>query len=279
VLKKSCRQTDFLARIGGDEFVIVLPRTSEEEGEQVGNRIRSNLDLYNVKDPSLPMSLSLGIATAETRKNFLHETYKRADNLMCRAKLSKDKGSRSQMVNTLMAALEERDYITEGHGQRLSHLCQRIGERIGLSCRQLGDLVLLSRVHDLGKVATPDGILFKEGSLTQEEWEIMKEHPRTGYRIALASPDLSGIASLILQHHERWDGSGYPLGIKGEEIPVECRILAIVDAYDAMTNDRPYRNALTKEEAVEELKRWAGMQFDPYLVEIFLEVLKEEGEF
>lgn len=273
VLKESCRDSDILARLGGDEFVLLLSQTGEGEGEKVISRIRSNVEEHNKTYYELPLSLSLGMATAENRGEPLEETYKKADNLMCRAKLHKEQGTRPQIINTLMAALEERDYITEGHAQRLSLLCRQVGERVGLSTRQLDDLALLSRVHDLGKVGTPDSILLKEGPLTQEEWRIMKQHPEIGYRIALASPDLSGIADLILKHHERWEGTGYPLGLKKEEIPVECRILAVVDAFDAMTSDRPYRKARTFEEAVEEVKRCAGTQFDPYLVHVFLKVL------
>ena len=126
----------------------------------------------------------------------------------------------------------------------------------------------------MGKVGIPDRILFKKGSLSKDEWEIMHQHAEKGYRIARSSTDLSGIADLILKHHERWDGSGYPLGISGEEIPAECRILSIVDAFDAMTNDQPYRKAMKKKEAVIELQKNAGTQFDPDLVPVFLSVLE-----
>jgi len=158
-------------------------------------------------------------------------------------------------------------------------LCRKIGEKIGLSSRQLGDLDLLARAHDLGKVGIPDKILFKKGPLDYEEWELMKQHPEKGHRIALSSPYFSEIADLILKHHERWDGRGYPLGLNGREIPVECRVLAIVDAYDAMISERPYHRALSKEEAVKELKNNAGSQFDPQLVKTFISILEEESNY
>lgn len=145
-----------------------------------------------------------------------------------------------------------------------------MGERIGLDRNRLTALSLVAQVHDLGKVGIPDNILFKDSSLTDEEWEIMRRHPEKGYRIALTSPDLAPVADLILRHHEKWNGTGYPLGLKGEEIPVECRILSIVDAFDAMINDRPYRKAKTKQEAIEELKNHSGTQFDPQLIETFI---------
>jgi HD-GYP domain-containing protein (c-di-GMP phosphodiesterase class II) len=172
-----------------------------------------------------------------------------------------------------MKALGERDYITEGHGKRLTRLCEKVGEGKDLNSAQIDNIKLLAQVHDLGKVGIPDNILFKKGKLTEEEWEIMRQHPEKGYRIASSSPDLFGIADLILKHHEKWDGTGYPLGLKGNDIPVECRILAIVDAFDAMTNDRPYSKAKTRKEAIDELLRCSGTQFDPELISIFLKVL------
>jgi len=156
----------------------------------------------------------------------------------------------------------------------VQHLSNKMGVRLGLNANQLGDLSLLAQVHDLGKVGIPDQILFKPGPLNEEEWEIMKMHPEKGYRIASSSPDLSTVAELILKHHEHWNGGGYPLGLKGDSIPVECRILSIVDAFDAMTNDRPYSKARTDDEAISELKRFAGKQFDPELVEVFVTVLE-----
>ena len=138
-------------------------------------------------------------------------------------------------------------------------------------------MALLARVHDIGKLGIPDAVLFKPGPLSNEEWEIMRQHPEKGYRIALATPELAGVADLILKHHERWDGSGYPLGLKGEEIPLECRILAIMDAFDAVVNERCYRKAKTLAEAMEEIRRCAGTQFDPRLADLFLQMVAECG--
>lgn len=275
VLRNSLRRSDIVARIGGDEFAAILPKTGEKTGEDLARRIRSAVEAYNKEHPELPLHLSLGVATCQSAAESLEETFKKADDLMYRNKLLNRANARNQMVSALLAALKEKDSLTSGHAERLQEMCLKMGEKLGLSPRQMADLALLAQVHDLGKVAVPDSVLFKQGPLTEEEWELMRQHPEKGYRIALSSPDLAGVADLILKHHERWDGKGYPLGIKGEEIPVECRMLAIADAFDAITSERPNRKPMTQEEALEELKKGAGSQFDPRLVEVFLSLFSE----
>ena len=174
----------------------------------------------------------------------------------------------------MMSLLEARDYITEGHSHRLQELCIRLGAVAGLSSIRLNDLKLLAQFHDIGKIGIPDQILFKPGPLTDDEWRQMRRHPEIGHRIARHIPDLSAIATLILHHHERWDGKGYPLGLSGEDIPVESRVLAIIDAYDAMTNNRPYREALPQEQALAEIKKNRGLMFDPQLTDQFLKLVE-----
>ncbi|MEW6622295.1 MAG: diguanylate cyclase [Bacillota bacterium] len=275
VLKSSLRKSDILARIGGDEFAAILPRTDKKAADSVIERIKFVLAEYNNEHPGLPLSLSLGIATCMGPEEALNDVLKRADDMMYKTKHSSTFTTKGLIVNALLATLSERDFIANGHAFRLQKLGVQLGKKLGLSASQLNNLSILCQVHDLGKVGMPDRILFKGAPLSEEEWKVMRQHPQKGYRIAMSCVSLTSVAEFILKHHERWDGKGYPLGLKGEAIPLECRILAIIDAYDAMTNERPYRKAKSKEQAVEELRRCSGTQFDPVLVELFLQMLEE----
>lgn len=271
VLKLALRRSDILARIGGDEFAAILPRTSRRAVENIVRRIHFFIERYNREHPQLPIYLSIGCATCPGEAKSLEEAFTKADDLMYRHKLICRGTARSKIVEALLVALQERDYITSGHTQRLKEICLKMADELGLSPRRRSILTLLAEVHDLGKVAIPDSILSKPGPLNDEEQQIMRQHSEKGYRIALCSPELAGIADLILKHHERWDGTGYPLGLKGEEIPLECRILAIAEAFDAMTSERPYRKKpWSQKQALDELKMCAGKQFDPQLVEVFV---------
>lgn len=274
ILSRAFRKSDIISRIGGDEFAVLLSDCDESVMENACKSIENALAEYNAKYPAIALSMSIGFAICcEPPKN-MRELFKKADNNMYREKLHRSKSARSAIVHTLMKALEVRDYITEGHADRLQNLVTRLGRAAGLPERSMNDLRLLAQFHDIGKVGIPDRILFKPGPLTTEEIKEMKRHSEIGHRIALSAPDLVPIADWILKHHEWWNGRGYPLGVKGEEIPLSCRILAIADAYDAMTSDRPYRKAMQKEDALNELKKCAGKQFDPRLVNEFIELFR-----
>lgn len=274
VLKGSIRAGGLVARIGGDEFGAILTSSDEKVAKAIIKRIHRALNNHNHKNPRLPLSLSIGVATCYEYRD-LDETVKRADGRMLGNKLHRSIRQKKQLVNVLSAALAERDYTTKLHAERLQDLCPRLGQWLGLSEQEQADLALLARVHDLGKVGVPDSILFKRGPLTPEEQAIMEQHPEKGYRIAGSCPEIAHIARYVLCHHERWDGKGYPLGLKGEQIPLKCRILALADAYDAMTSNRPYRRAMTQEQALAEIKRCAGSQFDPHLAKEFIQMIRE----
>ncbi|MGN0741519.1 MAG: diguanylate cyclase domain-containing protein [Candidatus Fimadaptatus sp.] len=194
-----------------------------------------------------------------------------------RAKKLIDRGSiHSAMLTSLIKALLECDSDTEHHVRRTQQLGSDLGRRIGLTDEQQSKLALLCLLHDIGKIGIPLEILNKPGKLSDDEWRLMQSHTDKGYEIANSSNELREIADAIRHHHERWDGHGYPDGLSQESIPVLSRVIAVVDAYDAMTNDRAYRHAMSSARAMEELKRCAGSQFDPFIVSEFLQLLKEK---
>jgi diguanylate cyclase (GGDEF)-like protein/PAS domain S-box-containing protein len=269
--------SNILSRTGGDEFCILLPRVNNEDALKKVSRMVELLDDYNKKNPKIPLSMSIGLATCENPSESIFEVYQKADDNMYRYKLAQSGSPKSKVIELLMAALSERDYIAYGHGTRLTKLSEILAEKMGLNEEEKRNLFLLCRLHDLGKLGIPDEILFKEGKLTDEEYEKMKEHTKIGFDIANRSKELAHIAHLILHHHERWDGKGYPHGLKGYEIPLECRILSVIDAYDSMTNDRAYHKGISKEKALNELIRCRGKQFDPEIVDRFVELMNREA--
>jgi len=274
ILKSVSRKGEIIARIGGDEFAIILPHCDENVAESFCNRYRNACKKYNSKN-QLKISVAFGYATQSGQYQDLKEILKKADENMYSEKLSGTSSKEKYIIETLKTVLAIRDPHTEDHAERLQNLAEALGRNIKLPESDLNKLRLLSLLHDIGKIGTPDNILFKPGKLTEEEWEIMKKHAEDGYKMAKNIPQLLPITKEILHHHERWDGKGYPNGLKDKEIPILSRIISIIDAYDAMINDRPYRKAMTKERAIQELKKNVGTQFDPELVKKFLKILKD----
>ena len=273
-LKECSREEDLVARWGGDEFVILMPRTGLSTAEEVVQKIRNSCSV--IDKSSLQMSLSLGCAAKIHDDCLISDVMRTAEEYMYHQKLLDRKSYRNTIINTLLVTLYENSIETEEHTRRLGVHCHIIGVKLGLSSKELDELSLLAILHDIGKVGISRDILCKPTALTAVEWEEMKRHPEIAYRIAQATPELAVVAEYILYHHERWDGTGYPRGLKGEEIPLICRVLAVTDAYDAMINNRVYRRALSRENAVLELKNNAGTQFDADIVKVFLDILKEE---
>lgn len=269
IVQEVFEEYGLVARIGGDEFGIFIENTAEKEIEDLLKKMNELVAIHNETAGNRGLSLAYGYSFH--KKGFVNTEliFQEADNNMYQNKLLKKESIRSTFVKAFMKALEVKDFVSEGHVSRMEHLAIKIGKELNLHQDRMDRLVLLTKFHDIGKIGIPDEILKKPAALNEAEWKVMKTHTSIGERIALEAAEIRDIAHLILKHHERWDGKGYPLGIGGEEIPIECRILSIVDTFDAMTNDRPYRTALSVETTCEEIIRGSGSQFDPELVKVF----------
>lgn len=273
ILQSCATSPDIVSRIGGDEFAIIVFEPNREKMARLSTTIKESVEFYNKEHLQLPLSLSIGWAVDWTACTNIDELFKEADSNMYREKMHHNLSTRSAIVQAMMQALEARDFITEGHGDRLQTLVANLARKLQLSDPMIADLKLLAKFHDIGKVGIPDNILFKPSRLTDDEVIIMRRHCDIGFRIAKSAPDLAPIAEWILKHQEWWNGQGYPLGLSGEEIPLACRILSLADAFDAMTNDRPYREAMQYQESINEIRKFSGIQFDPALTEPFIEIL------
>ncbi len=270
ILRKNCRDEDIIARWGGDEFVIFLPRTSLEEAELICSRIKEACRRHPV-DPIKP-SIAMGIATKTDMLDSLYGVITEAENHMYQNKQLESHEYRQVIIESLEKRLYLHSKESPDHIARLKNMADLFGQQLGLSSLDTERLRLLARLHDIGNISIDSKILNKRGPLSPEEWDIIKKHPEMGMRIAQSSNDLSFLSEDIFHHHEHWDGQGYPLGLKGKNIPLKSRIFAILDAYEAMTSPRQYRDAYTHEQALEEIRHCSGQHFDPELVNHFINI-------
>ena len=274
IIRNSCREEDVIARWGGDEFVVLLPQTAAEEARLIGKRISEGCQ--NSFVGNMPVSIALGIANKTFKAKGFVKTLCEAEDEMYKQKLTESRSTKSAMVAALLNTLADKSFETEEHTRGMQKIAQKIGANLNLTDNELRRLELLITLHDIGKINIAEEILTKNDSLTADEWEEIKKHPEIGCRIAMATEQFSHVAEDILAHHERWDGTGYPQGLKGNGISLLARIVAIADAYEVMSNGRPYKKAMSENEIIDEFRRCSGAQFDPELVEIFLSVLKAD---
>jgi diguanylate cyclase (GGDEF)-like protein len=273
IIKGVCRAEDIVCRWGGDEFAVLLPKTDPETAEKICDRIREACE--KAKGDPVPASVSLGGATKRDADQDIDDVLREAEDLMYWKKLDSN-NTRFSVVTYLQRSLAEKTRETVEHGQRAQALVLKMGDALKLSKTEREELSILAVLHDIGEIAIPEKILLKPCCLTSEEWQIMKEHPGIGNSIAKSVPNLTAIAEAILTHHERWDGTGYPGGLQGTRIPLPSRVLSVVDAYDAMISGRPYKKAISHREALEEIERCAGTQFEPALVDLFVRIVSDD---
>lgn len=279
LLRYCAPQNAIIARLGEDDFALALPLTDKEKRHTILDALQHELEQYHLSRNSVEkyLNFSFGYATTDHENDFLPDVLRNAKKMLQSAKLLNKASTSHGILSSMLATLYERSGETEEHSTRLACISIKIARYLGLSDEDLNMLKLFAMLHDIGKIGIDDRILKKPGPLTEEEWKIMRTHPQIGYRIAMASNEFKSVAPYILSHHERWDGTGYPRGLKGEEIPLLSRILSVVDAFDAMISKRVYKEAWSLEKALEEIKKDAGTQFDPKIVDIFMDVIKSEG--
>lgn len=268
ILKRECPSDGIISRIGGDEFVILLPNTSENTAEEIIKDIKSAIKAE--KTDNIILSISIGAAVKKNKFEDIDEIFKKAEANMYREKLTESSIMRSKTIDLIMNSLYERSSMELIHGKKVSEICKVIAESLKFEKEKVEQIEMAGLRHDIGKISINENIINKE-SLNEDELKEFKRHPEVGYQILRSVNEFSKIANFVLEHHERWDGKGYPKGLKGEEISIEGRIIAVADAYAAMTSDKIYSKALSKECAINEMKKCSGSQFDPRIVQILIE--------
>lgn len=302
ILRDNSGEKSITARYGGEEFAIILPNTNEEEALKIADQIRVIIEktkFYGEENqPNGVLTVSMGISTFPDKASNEVELIKSADDALYRAKffnknrvetyssilddLKNDIEEKDielvASIKTLISVINAKDRYTYGHSERVVLYSKLLAEKLGLSMEDKSNLIQGSFMHDIGKINISKEILLKKMPLTKEEWEILKSHPEEGIEIIKPVKSLEKIIPIIKHHHERFDGTGYPNNLKGEEIPYLARVLSVVDSFDAMTSNRPYNKRKTYEEAIVELRKFSGTQFDPSIAEKFIEVIEENKE-
>lgn len=267
-VKKECRADDIIARIGGDEFVILLPKTNYSDAIIILNRIHEAVGKEKIE--AINLSISYGCDTKKKKYESMEDVVKMAETHMYKFKTSERTNLRRETIKVILRRLFEEIPLEEKHSNRVSEISVSIGEELGLNELDLNKLKMSGVLHDIGKIAINKEIIIKTEPPKDDDWTEIKRHPEVSYTILSSSNEYSIFAEDVLYHHERYDGNGYPKGLKGEEIPLNSRIISIADAYDSMTSNRPYRQAMDEEQAIKILQQESGKQFDPEIVKIFV---------
>ncbi|MBN2852770.1 MAG: PAS domain S-box protein, partial [Clostridia bacterium] len=267
-IKSICRSDDIASRLGGDEFIMILPKVNESDVERKINQIKEHAN--SERTGAVDVSISFGYDLKKEMGKSIIEVFKNAEDDMYRHKLYESSSMRSRTIDIIMNTLYEKSNREMLHSKRVGDLCEIMATKMGYDKDIVKQIRIAGFMHDIGKIGIDEKILNKEGKLSQDEWKEMKKHPEIGYRILSSSNEFSEIAEYVLQHQEKWDGTGYPQNLAGEKIAVQARIIAIADSFDAMTSDRPYRKGLSISEAVNEIIRYAGIQFDSSIAAVFI---------
>ena len=272
IIRSSCRQEDVVVRWGGDEFLIILPHTSYQAAEKVCERIREKCRQAG-RDP-IEISCAMGVATRNTLNRDIATLFSSAEDRMYTSKLQEGPQAHQMILQGIIDTLNQRFVYRQDHCNRLQELAVQMSAVLQLDARTKQQLLDLILYHDIGHIILSPELIQRGEDLTAEEWEAYEKHAEAGYRIASCMATLRPIADLILSHHEHWDGSGYPRGLAGEEIPFVVRIFSVLDAYDIMTRDTFAKPAMSSQEALYQIRVGAGKKFDPYVVRAFLNLEK-----
>ena len=268
-LKTCAASCGELFRIGGDEFAFIAKDATDEDMRAYIRTVHEKVSEITYKN--IKLSVSAGYAIKSSDKDLLSDVLREAESNLLRNKLLDSTSLRNSAIKGILQTLTDKHEVEKTHSMRVQSLCMKMGEVLDFDKEDMDELSYAAVLHDIGKIAIPDAILGKPAKLTEEEFEIMKTHTTKGYEILKSADQYTDLAKYALTHHEKFDGTGYPNGTKGEDIPLISRIIAIADAYEAMTADRPYRKAQPLSFALDQLNKYKGKQFDPKLVDLFVD--------
>ncbi|KNZ41983.1 hypothetical protein AKG39_09080 [Acetobacterium bakii] len=268
-IEEGSRKDDIVARLGGDEFIIVLPRTDIFEAEEIVKQIRQLTSKEKIG--AFDVSISFGYETKEFEEEDIQEIFKKAEDDMYRHKLYESSSTRSKSIELIMNNLYERSHQEMRHSKSVAKMCEAMGTKLHFNKAAVDEIKMAGLMHDIGKMGIDEKLLNRSAPSAEDEYKVIRKHPEIGYRILSASNEFSEMAKYVLEHHERWDGKGYPKGLKDQEISLQARIIAVADAFDSMTNKKCSQKSFSRAEAIDEIKKNMGTQFDPDIAKLFLE--------